>query len=407
MAIPIWSRFTSGSVASAALARTKNGVLHIVFRDGTQVKHTTVDAAGKPAGASTVVAAAAETPGPWLIAAPDGTLLTAVFTSGGSLHTAASKDAGATWNASAPLATTVAAAVVGGKDGKPLLLLAGSGRIQLQEPPAAAETVYESASCCGDGQRAALALDAESAEAWAAWPEKSAQLGGVMAKAVKPSTGKALPAPGARFDASSPLSLSARLGAPGVYLAYATAGNRQASQIKLWNVRGGEALTIARAPARRQPRLPGSSAGRPLLGDVAKPGRRRGGISPCEATSRSYASAAPTRWLACPAAAHDHTVGWQRRRRPAGRAGERIPRADLSESGNRGRFRGNPGFRSRRTGERRICRGGGQGARDRRKRLGRLPNASRSSVAGEGVLARLRTFQCDGCWARQVNPEPV
>ena len=246
--VPIWSRFTSGSVASAALARTKNGVLHIVFRDGAQVKHTTVDAAGKPAGASTVVAAAAESPGPWLIAAPDGALLTAVLASGGSLHTAASKDAGATWNASAPLATTVAAAVVGGKDGKPLLLLAGSGGLQLQEPPAAPETVYESASCCGDGQRAALALDAESAEGWAAWPEKSAQLAGVMAKAVKPSTGKALPAPGARFDASSPLSLSARLGAPGVYLAYAT-GNRQASQIKLWNVRGGEALTIARAPA--------------------------------------------------------------------------------------------------------------------------------------------------------------
>ncbi len=243
-----WTRLLTGTGAATepALLRDKAGVLHIVWRGakGNPI-HGALAADGTLSGTPTAIGPAATIvdSAPSLIAGPEQSLQV-LFASKDELHTLVSKDAGVKWDASPPTAlASPVFAVAADKDGKPLVISAAGGTIKLL-----AETVQDG-ECCID--RAALALDAESAEAWAAWHGTGAKGLGLFAKAVKPSAGKAQPAPGSRLATlQRRLALSPRIAAPGVYLAY-VAGYPAAREVKLWNVRGGEALTVARAPGAR------------------------------------------------------------------------------------------------------------------------------------------------------------
>lgn len=246
---PLWTRFASGQVSEApSLARVKSGVLHVAWREGGNLLHSTIVADGKPAtGPATSVGTSQSTP--WLAAAPDGALLQVLFFAQGSLHAATSKDSGASWSRAAVNGPQPGAnfAIAPDKDGKPVIISAEKGQLTLlggAEP----QRVQEG-PCCLD--RPALALDVESAEGWAAWYQDTPKATGLFARAVKPLGSKAQLAPGSQAAGRTQrLPLTARLGVPGVYLAY-LAGPAVAREVKLWNVRGGEALTIAKAPGAR------------------------------------------------------------------------------------------------------------------------------------------------------------
>ena len=139
------------------------------------------------------------------------------------------------------------------REGKPILALAApaaSGKVSMQSGLGGMqpmETVREGACCVEDVR---MAADSDSGEAWVVWRQTAARGAGLMVKAVKPAAGKALGAPASRADSARLPALSSRAGAPGVYLAYCD-GFPVCREIKLWNVRGGEALTIVRSPGAR------------------------------------------------------------------------------------------------------------------------------------------------------------
>jgi hypothetical protein len=227
----LWNRFTEGSAAEPSLTRAKDGTLHLVWRSGAKLYHGTLT--GPPTVIGEWDASLSE---PWLIAVPDGSLAV-VFATKADLYTAKSKDGGGTWEVTSAPAPTGAFAATGDKEGKPF--------------------ITASADVGGKADRVAVVMDGESSEGWAAWHEPT----GLFAKAVKPPTGAAQPAPGSRLAPTQRLALSPRIGAPGVYLAYC-GGSPAMTEVKLWNTRGGEALTVVKAPGARHPWIAPAPEGR-------------------------------------------------------------------------------------------------------------------------------------------------
>lgn len=226
-----WNRFTDQDAADPALARTKDGVLHLAWRTGTKLFHGTL--LGPPVLVGDWEAVMA----PSLFAASDGSL-TVVAAAKAGLQTAKSKDGGGTWEVTTSAAPHGVFAVAGDKEGKPFVTAA--------------------ADVGGKADRVAVAMDAESFEGWAVWHEAD----GLFAKAVKPPTGAPQAAPGGgRLIPAQRIALSPRIGAPGVYLAYC-GGTPALPEVKIWNTRGGEALTVAKAPGVRNPWLAPAPEGR-------------------------------------------------------------------------------------------------------------------------------------------------
>ena len=242
---PLWTRFTKGPIAEApSLARVKSGALHLAWREGGELAHTTIAADGSLASKPATHIGPAQS-APWLIAAPDGTSLQTTYFAHGSLHTATSKDEGVTWSIAAVNGPQPGAnfALAAGKDGKPVMISAEKGLLKLYG--AAEPQTVQDAPCCIE--RLTFGLDVDSAEGWAAWYQNAPKAAGLFTRAVKPLGGKAQLAPGSQVSPNPPFALAARLGVPGIYLGY-LAGPAAAKEVKLWNVRGGEALTVAKAP---------------------------------------------------------------------------------------------------------------------------------------------------------------
>ena len=228
-----WTRLPAHAL-EPSLARTKDGTLHLAWRDGARnLWHTVLAATAPP-----VKIAEGGASQPELLILSDGALQVFFIGAAGSLSAATSKDCGATWdvlsNPGHPRAASIAA--VAEREGKTLVAFTEAGQVHLQSGLGATqkfETIRQG-SCCADQLR--LVLDGESSEAWLAWRQTAAKDAGLFVKAVKPASGATRPAPGKALQ----MALSPRIGAPGVYLAWC-AGNG----VKLWNVRGGEALTVA------------------------------------------------------------------------------------------------------------------------------------------------------------------
>jgi hypothetical protein len=234
-----WTRFTTGPLAAPAVARTKDGTLHIVWAAGLELLHAT------PAGKSNSIVTAWTAPvRPKLAALADGGLR--VFFGGEkSVHAASSKDAGVTWGIDSYPLDSADFGIAADKEGKPYIAFVTGGDLKLQSdvgPKSKVETVREG-PCCVSGVQ--IALDGESTEGWAAWRQSGTKAIGIYSKAVKPSTGKPQLAPGSGLVPPA-FVLSPRVGQLGVYAAYCVG-----PEVKLWNTRGGEAFTVARVPGAR------------------------------------------------------------------------------------------------------------------------------------------------------------
>lgn len=224
---------------------------------------------------------------PRLLAAPDGSLR-ALFggllgspqrddpRNKGSLYTAVSKDGGRTWQlaqeAQSPSAKLYAAYLGAAmdKDGRPLAAFTDGGRVLLQPGLGAAvplETVHDGACCTYHAQ---MAVDGSSGEAWAAWHQNTSKDPGIYVRAVKPAAGVEQLVPGSQVNNAGQLvspgpnqqiAMAARVGAPGVYVAY-LAGYPSAKELKLWSVRGGEPLTAATLAGARHTAIAPAPEGR-------------------------------------------------------------------------------------------------------------------------------------------------
>ena len=261
---PNWKRIAEAATPASAptLARSaKDGKLHAVWWSGRDLLHATLGADdGKPSGTLNLVLRSWSSlpSAPKLQTLPDGTLQV-VFSEVPGLYAAVSKDGGVKWESMVGPQSAIrdlqplAFAAASDREGKPVLAFASpadSGKISMQsgfgvmQPM---ETVREGACCVEDVQ---VGADNDSGEGWVAWRQNAARDPGLFVKAVKPAAGKARRAPASRAESARLPSISPRNGAPGVYLAYCD-GFPVCQEIKLWNVRGGEALTIAKAPGAK------------------------------------------------------------------------------------------------------------------------------------------------------------
>ena len=256
---PSWTRIAPTSTSAPALARSaKDGKLHAVWWNSRDLLHSTLAAAdGLSSGAPDLMLRgwSVNHAAPALQSLADGALQT-IFAEVPGVYAALSKDGGAKWESLAGPQSAfrerrpIAFAAAADREGKPLLAFASSGKVSMQSGFGAMqtlETVRDGACCVADVR---IAADSESGEAWVVWRQTNGHDAGLFVKAVKPAAGKAQRAPGSQEGLTLLPALSPRAGAPGVYLAYCE-GVPVCREIKLWNVRGGEALTIAKAPGAR------------------------------------------------------------------------------------------------------------------------------------------------------------
>jgi hypothetical protein len=224
------------------LARTKDGVLHVIWNRGatnTSIFETRLSPAGKSAGTSTVATGWEINNGLALVVMPDGTLR--LFAPGvDGVHTFTAPAAGGSWSEQSgavwggPIAESAGA--IGAtltKDGQPVTAWRGNAAEGV--PPASIPPDgYE-----GGMTVSYLATDAASGAVVLAGETNSGQ-GGAYVQQILPSPGPKVVLGQLAKDWSN--GLSARLGAPGVYVA-----NADSKTATLYRY-GGGSKTLARGP---------------------------------------------------------------------------------------------------------------------------------------------------------------
>jgi hypothetical protein len=210
------------------LARTKDGVLHVISNrgvSGTAITETRLAANGKAAGASTVATGWDGNGGLALVTMPNDTLrlfaagATHAGSSASGINTFTAPATGRSWQLQNGVfwggAVANSAAYIGAtltRDGQPVTAWRGS--IAEGVPPQTSHTFQ------GGMTASQLATDAGNGAVVLSGVTNAGQ-GGVYVQQVLPAQGSrvVLPLPGGINDWNS--SLSARAGAPGVYVAYA------------------------------------------------------------------------------------------------------------------------------------------------------------------------------------------
>ncbi|HSP70884.1 MAG TPA: hypothetical protein VLN26_00860 [Gaiellaceae bacterium] len=268
-----WRRVTDANLANInqlALARTPDGVLHLAWYrpsgSAQDLVHETLSANGATVGAAAPIVSGWSTlTNPSLLAAGGG--LRALFSgirststsdpySGGTLYTATAPASGSGWTLgppAAPPSSAYASDVVGGaaaQDGSPVSSWSGTFGLFVHAglAPSAPSTKVQSACC---GYQAGLATDSASGQTVLAWYSNASGAGGILAATVLPSLGSTSYLPGSatadRNSAASPVQqvgIAARIGAPGVYVAYGV-GYPTWKQIALWSHSTGKTLRVA------------------------------------------------------------------------------------------------------------------------------------------------------------------
>jgi hypothetical protein len=219
-----WTR-VSGPTQSGqqlGLARTTDGVLHVIWNRGQQtvsIFETKISPAGKPAGTSTVASGWTDNAGLAEVVMPDGTLQ--LFAPGtGGINAFTAPAAGGTWThqAVAGWGTAVAEAsgIIGAtltKDGQPVTAWRGDAAEGV--PPASVpQDGYQ-----GGMTESLLATDAATGGVVLAGATNAGQ-GGVYVQQVLPSLGAKVVLPSINGNDFAD-GLSSRVGAAGVYVAYA------------------------------------------------------------------------------------------------------------------------------------------------------------------------------------------
>jgi hypothetical protein len=219
-----WTRVSGPTQAGVqlGLARTADGVLHVIWNRGTQnvsIFETKFSPAGAAAGTSTVVSGWSDNAGLALLVMPDGTLQ--LFAPGtGGINAFTAPAAGGTWtHQSVPgwgTAVAEASGIIGAtltKDGQPVTAWRGNAAEGVP-PGSIPQNGYEGAMT-----ESYLATDAASGAVVLAGNTLAGQ-GGVYVQQILPSLGPKVVLP-------TPLlndyvdGLSGRIGAPGVYVSYA------------------------------------------------------------------------------------------------------------------------------------------------------------------------------------------
>jgi hypothetical protein len=238
-----WLRISgpTGAGAQLGLARTADGVLHVISNRGatsTSIFETRFSAAGRPAGTSTVATGWNGNGGLALLTMPSGTLQ--LFAPGtGGIRTFTAPAAGRNWTAQSAGwggAVAEASGVIGAtltKDGQPVT--AWRGTAAEGAPPASIpQNGYE-----GGMTESFLATDAGSG-AVVLSGETNAGQGGAYIQQILPSPGRKILIPPLAKDWS--VSSSGRIGVPGVFLA-----NADGRSVRLTRY-GGGSRTLATGP---------------------------------------------------------------------------------------------------------------------------------------------------------------
>jgi hypothetical protein len=267
----VWTRIgdpTGTSTEQVGVARTPDGVLHVAWLRkngaGADLMHTAIARNGRAAGRpAAIVTGWAQIESPALVASPDGSLR-AVFggtrstdasETNASMNTATAGEGGDGWTlvTGSIVHTTNAYASPAGAalepDGTPVTTWAttyGLG-IHVGLDPAAEDETLQAACCAYEPQ---LATDAAGGQVVLGWDSNAGGARGIFAQAVAPAGPRQL-APGSASSSDADeqrTAISARLGAPGVYLAYCGGGSSSCRDVLLWRYGGGAPLVVAKAP---------------------------------------------------------------------------------------------------------------------------------------------------------------
>ena len=282
-----WSPVSKGVLVStdeAGLARTPDGVLHVAWqRRGvttTALWQTRVAPDGRTQGAEPIAPGLSEGGPPALVATADGALRSFFFVrspdgSAANLLVASAPAAGGWTVGSAPLAQaagtdvpTVGAAA--SRDGAAVAAwpVGTQVRYRYGVDPGAQPTALGVGGCCASG--AQPAVDQVTGQAYIAWASSAPGATGVFVQAVdragptRPkvfATGSATKTRDAAVLPAGRVAISARLGAPGVYLAY-TFGYPKVRGINLLQVGARKLVLKIKAPGAGQVALAPSPQGR-------------------------------------------------------------------------------------------------------------------------------------------------
>ena len=238
---PAWSRISGPAQPGSqlGLARTADGVLHVIWNRGnssTSIFETRLSPTGKAVGTSTVATGWNGNGGLALIVMPDKSLR--LFAPGtGGINTFTAPATGGSWAQQSGVgwggAIAESAYVIGAtltKDGQPVTAWRGNAAAGV--PPAS----IPPAGYQGGMAQSFLATDAASGAVVLAG-ETNAGQGGTYAQKILPSPGPHVVLPPLAKEWSS--GLSARIGAPGVYVAYA-----DGKAMRLYRY-GGSSRTLA------------------------------------------------------------------------------------------------------------------------------------------------------------------
>jgi hypothetical protein len=272
-----WTRITDltgRNIDEVAIARTRDGVLHVVWvrKNATtwDLVHDAIDGSGRPVGyPTTILKGWSSINNPALLVTPDGGLR--VLLSGirgqapgdpydGSIYTATSGPQGDSWNLAPPGVSqsknTAQPAAALTRDGQVVTAWAAGMEPALHVglSDRVADQPFGGTGCCV--YLPALATDAATGDVVLAWYSNIESAHGLYTRTVLPAAPDAAPqyVPGsanqsrsASVAAAQRVALVSRLGAPGVYLAYC-AGYPVCRSVNLWRRDSGRApLVVAGA----------------------------------------------------------------------------------------------------------------------------------------------------------------
>ena len=284
-----WTRLPGDVVnfAEPGLARTSDGVLHVVYtrKNGTKedLAHVAIGAGGAVGADSVALGGWATMSNPDLLRMPDGSLRaffggirsTAPGEPNDAMNTATAPPGGGPWTlqigkaakATYAYATTAAGAGLA-KDGTPISAWAGSPGLGFHygTDPAGPDGTIPQSGCCLYSPD--VAVDAVTGQAWLAFFSNETASPGAFVNAIGPGGpqgGRKL-APGSVSGNSfaQPLNrapIAGRIGAAGVYLAYGQ-GYPTSKTVAVWRVDSSKPQLVIKADGAKHVNVAAAPQGR-------------------------------------------------------------------------------------------------------------------------------------------------
>jgi hypothetical protein len=284
-----WTRLpgTVVNFAEPGLARTSDGVLHVVYtrKNGTKAElaHASVSPAGKVGTAAVALGGWASMSHPDLLRMPDGSLrvffggirTTSPGETNNALNTATAPASGAKWTLQSgkaaqstyAYATTSAGASLA-KNGTPISSWAGTPGLGFHygvDPADPDHTIPQSGCCLYNPD---IGVDSASGQAWIGFASNESARPGMYANAIGPGgpEGSRKLAPGSVNGKNflQPLTrtpITGRIGAGGVFLVYGQ-GYPTSKSIALWPVDRSQPQLIVKADGMRHANVAAAPEGR-------------------------------------------------------------------------------------------------------------------------------------------------